>query len=701
MFPLGVLGDGEQFNFFLIGDGANLNDPSLFENGTLRFKDANGGTLNRSDFGGTVLEHVAPDGTVTEIEGDIFFGADDSEGTPNNNRLNPDGLGHLISGFDPETGDTLLAFEDDAGRPPDSDRDFNDVIIRVNFGSLDNTESLIPLGAPEGFLDATIVDPDSDLFSEASIRISDGVQTGDKLVLTGFADSDGDGKLDGTNIEFTQVSDTEIALSGDDTNENYTAVINGIRYQNTINPSVGDRTVEVIVTDAEGNASDPAISTLSIQDNRIPGTDASETIEGDDQGNAIAGGKGDDELLGLGNNDVLDGGPGDDDLDGGEGSDILNGGQGNDDLLGGPGADTFRFNSLREGRDTIFDFDATEGDRLDLTNIFDSNFDPNDPSAREFIIFQAVDDDLGGVANDINVLVDLDGPGSNHVPVPVATLDNPTGINPDSAITDVTTFPAVRMSDPDPVPTAALPDIEAGQRVPDNEVNNVDQNVLVGDGSTEITITFVSEQAGFDNAFGIYKLDDAGNVSDVEILFGNLNEAAPGTTESLGVLPAGQKFNMFLIGDGFDLNDPALFTSGTFEFQNAAGNPLNINDPGVPKLIHTAANGTQTEIAGDIFFGADGNPATPNSNSLNPDGVAHFISGADPDTGNLLVAIEDVALNDTPPSDRDFNDALIRVNVPADGQSTVSATAAVDNVGDPGPDLTSLVASSAPELAVV
>ncbi|AOX01713.1 hypothetical protein BJP34_21745 [Moorena producens PAL-8-15-08-1] len=49
------------------------------------------------------------------------------------------------------------------------------------------------------------------------------------------------------------------------------------------------------------------------------------------------------------------------------GDDILEGGEGNDTLTGNGGADTFVFNSLSEGVDTITDFDATEGDVIQIT----------------------------------------------------------------------------------------------------------------------------------------------------------------------------------------------------------------------------------------------------------------------------------------------------------------------------------------------
>ncbi|MEA1832114.1 family 16 glycosylhydrolase [Methylobacterium durans] len=98
--------------------------------------------------------------------------------------------------------------------------------------------------------------------------------------------------------------------------------------------------------------------------------------------NEIQGNAGANTLSGLGGNDVLNGGGGNDLLLGGEGNDKLHGDAGNDVLIGGlgtdrlygeAGADTFRFTALADSpyaaRDTIVDFDAAEGDTIDLSAI--------------------------------------------------------------------------------------------------------------------------------------------------------------------------------------------------------------------------------------------------------------------------------------------------------------------------------------------
>ena len=76
----------------------------------------------------------------------------------------------------------------------------------------------------------------------------------------------------------------------------------------------------------------------------------------------LSGGAGNDTLSGDARNNILDGGSGNDTLYGGAGNDTLIGGTGNDSLEGGTGNDTYRF-ARGDGKDTIYDYDTTVGNR--------------------------------------------------------------------------------------------------------------------------------------------------------------------------------------------------------------------------------------------------------------------------------------------------------------------------------------------------
>ena len=95
-------------------------------------------------------------------------------------------------------------------------------------------------------------------------------------------------------------------------------------------------------------------------------------------------------------------------LTGGDGDDTLQGGTSDDTLTGGGGADTFVFSGLNSGADTIADFDAGQGDRIDLT-AFEASLTWQD--------VQAATTDMGGSA-----VIDLSAWGGGTITV--------TGVDP-------------------------------------------------------------------------------------------------------------------------------------------------------------------------------------------------------------------------------------------------------------------------------
>jgi Ca2+-binding RTX toxin-like protein len=87
-----------------------------------------------------------------------------------------------------------------------------------------------------------------------------------------------------------------------------------------------------------------------------------------------------------GGNDELYGGKGDDILYGQGGDDLLAGGEGNDLLYGGAGADTFKWELNDQGTadqpatDTVMDFNASEGDVLDISELLQNEENATDLS---------------------------------------------------------------------------------------------------------------------------------------------------------------------------------------------------------------------------------------------------------------------------------------------------------------------------------
>lgn len=138
---------------------------------------------------------------------------------------------------------------------------------------------------------------------------------------------------------------------------------------------------------------DPTTNTNESQN--ISGTEGADVIYGGTNVDFLRGNGGDDQIFGGAGSDFIDGGAGNDRLHGGSGFDQVYGGDGDDTLVGsegadvlkgdagndtfhltdediakgGSGADRFVWNLRDGGVVSISDFDATEGDVLQLKGL--------------------------------------------------------------------------------------------------------------------------------------------------------------------------------------------------------------------------------------------------------------------------------------------------------------------------------------------
>ena len=105
-------------------------------------------------------------------------------------------------------------------------------------------------------------------------------------------------------------------------------------------------------------------------DDALYGGDGDDRLSGSVGRDFLDGGLGADKLYGELGDDKLYGGLGDDLLKGGDGTDWINGGKGGDRLYGEAGADTFVLDlAALDELDTIYDFDAAQGDRILVTGL--------------------------------------------------------------------------------------------------------------------------------------------------------------------------------------------------------------------------------------------------------------------------------------------------------------------------------------------
>ncbi len=436
---LGTFSGGTQLGFFLVADGAdrNANLSDLMRSGHFELRyGAGGDPLNihdvyvRSDPDAQPkLVHVDVDGSETVLRGELIFGPDATPDNPTDNLLNRDHLGKVVSGWRAKFGDLKIGFEDLVGRT--SDNDYDDTVFRVHFSPVQERFVFMQDHDSPGF-DIRIGDSDSTQLSGAEVAFDAGQQTGDELVLANFADANGDGLLDGTNIALVEHPDGSLSFSGVDTIDHYEAVLNDIRFDNhDTGAGAGDRLISFTVTDAEGNRSAPAVSRVEVLDHLVVGTDGPDALSAPAGDVAAESGRDGRDVLHGGHPsvDYLDGGDGRDYIDGRNGDDVIFGGAGTDSLRGRGGADTFVVRSLGDGRDVVRDFDRSEGDRIDLSELLDgSGIDAPGSNEHDFVLLQWTDFDGDGHANDLRIQVDLDGTGDQHVYNQVLVLQNPAGL---------------------------------------------------------------------------------------------------------------------------------------------------------------------------------------------------------------------------------------------------------------------------------
>jgi len=421
-FSLGTYEAGTQLGFVLVNDGLRLNDFDSLEGGRYEvFSRLTGEPATIFDSHNPAkpwqqpsVVYVADDGTVTPIIGSrTYFTADGTPESPDFNQLNPTDQAQFISGWNDTEGFLEIAAEDTFG--PDGNRDFAALQFGVRF--LSTIEPSLVVNDAAAGLGAVITDPDSTEMQAAAITL-DGL-AGDRLVLDPAV-------LDGTGITATQVSDSEIKLDGLSSIANYEAAINATAIAVDLeNVQFGDREISVVVEDPEGNTGDSS-TVFTLEDKLVVGTDGPDTIIGTDTptgqlGDVISALAGDDNIDSLSGDDFVDAGDGDDTLTtSGNGLNTFIGSTGVDQITLNPGADRLLITGLGDGADTILNFNATEGDRLDLTELFRDS-DITDATIASFVSNSAY-------ADGIEVQADLDGPGTHQRPVTIAFLEQPTGV---------------------------------------------------------------------------------------------------------------------------------------------------------------------------------------------------------------------------------------------------------------------------------
>ncbi|MDF1726765.1 MAG: DUF4114 domain-containing protein [Sulfitobacter sp.] len=324
---------------------------------------------------------------------------------------------------------------------------------------------------------------------------------------------------------------------------------------------------------------------------------------------------GDNDVQGTEGNDSLLGGTGEDTISGGAGDDTISGGADADQLEGGAGADTFR-DALEEiFGDTIRDFQGGS-DTIRFDDIVINRADLEIGTGSTTIGYDA--DNSGTIEADemLTLLGDLAGGDFMAVGHKGNTL--------------------ITFED-------FLPTLAEQQEVAADAVNGVmNKAFFTGDGETDYRITLSADAtASYDNALGLYEIDENGSLVDVQLLFDSTKAAAAPVL--VGNVEEGHQVGFFLVQEGADWA-AGLSASDTIEFVDASGETAKIDGGSGLRL---AVNGTATDQT--VFHSI--------SAALNGDGLMHALSGVDPGGASVMVGFEDM----TGGGDRDYQDVLFRI----------------------------------------
>ena len=179
-------------------------------------------------------------------------------------------------------------------------------------------------------------------------------------------------------------------------------------------------------------------------------------------------------------------------------------------------------------------------------------------------------------------------------------------------------------------------------------------------------VTFLDEGAGYRNTLGMYKVDDAGGIENVEILFANSSARGSGGDLERGessvpvTLEAGDKVGFFVLPNGYSRNGETLET-GEYVIRDTSGGPATMDTEGLTQLYRTDPDsGAETLVFtqfGTAFFHSAADP--DNGYALNPDAYPHTVGHIDAATGEVVLGFEDIYNG----GDNDYDDVVLSFDV--------------------------------------
>jgi T1SS-143 domain-containing protein len=193
-----------------------------------------------------------------------------------------------------------------------------------------------------------------------------------------------------------------------------------------------------------------------------------------------------------------------------------------------------------------------------------------------------------------------------------------------------------------------------------NQLGEIHSNMTIG-ADTTISGQITFDGAGYTNSLGLFTIAADGTLQSAAMVTNSIT--GPGAAFTVDPSTGATQLGFFLVADGFTTNGGYAgldFATGQLNFVYDAGlpteRPATINDAGGHvSLVFTSAGGVETTIQGPIYFTTD----RGGSNSLNPDGLVHTISGVGSDSNTLTIGFEDLPGG----GDQDYNDVVFNIQI--------------------------------------
>lgn len=375
--------DGGDFGFFIISNGDNTNSGysglDVTGEGNIHFI-YNYGKADQRDAKitdpGSKISVVYDDGiTVKVLKGDVYFTTERGDDAS----INKDGKVHALSGM-LDVNNLNLNFKkaDISGKPQS---------ITKNGFTIEASEGYLVASGDKLGIKSSGAGSSNLVNGTESLHI--GMEAAEKVTIS-LSNICGNGRaidllihIDGvaTPVSYEFATDgvanskIDIVLNASD----FGGLITGVDVSSVANSSYGTESfyLENVYADIPGGV-DTNVIRIGFEDLKNTGDADYEDVLFDLDINPVT------IETNEGGNDILDGGAGNDTLYGEGGDDILIMGLGADHAYGGAGADTFAVTTIDGLVDTIHDFNAAEGDTINIADVLD-NYDPLNDDIANFV----------------------------------------------------------------------------------------------------------------------------------------------------------------------------------------------------------------------------------------------------------------------------------------------------------------------------